>query len=59
MVGAGLANLANKAALPAARRDHRQVQLSDFSDSLEKILLGAPRGIVLSAAQSSYGGYGI
>jgi cell division protease FtsH len=50
MVGADLANLANEAALLAARRNHRTVQTSDFTDSLEKILLGAPRGIVLSAA---------
>jgi cell division protease FtsH len=50
MVGADLANLANEAALLAARRNHRTVQTSDFNDSLEKILLGAPRGIVLSAA---------
>ena len=49
MVGADLANLANEAALLAARRDHHCVQTSDFTDSLEKILLGAPRGIVLSA----------
>jgi cell division protease FtsH len=49
-VGADLANLANEAALLAARRNHQAVQTSDFSDSLEKILLGAPRGIVLSAA---------
>ncbi len=50
MVGADLANLANEAALLAARRNHRAVETSDFTDSLEKILLGAPRGIVLSAA---------
>ena len=50
MVGADLANLANEAALLAARRNHRAVQTSDFNDSLEKILLGAPRRIVLSAA---------
>ena len=50
MVGADLANLANEAALLAARRNHRTVQTADFNDSLEKILLGAPRGIVLSAA---------
>ncbi|MDQ6816108.1 MAG: ATP-dependent zinc metalloprotease FtsH [Actinomycetota bacterium] len=50
MVGADLANLANEAALLAARRNHHTVQTSDFTDSLEKILLGAPRGIVLSAA---------
>jgi len=47
MVGADLANLANEAALLAARRDHTTVQMADFTDSLEKILLGAPRGIVL------------
>jgi cell division protease FtsH len=47
MVGADLANLANEAALLAARRSHEKVQMADFTDSLEKILLGAPRGIVL------------
>jgi cell division protease FtsH len=47
MVGADLANLANEAALLAARRNHDQVHMADFTDSLEKILLGAPRGIVL------------
>ncbi|MFZ0387689.1 MAG: ATP-dependent zinc metalloprotease FtsH [Solirubrobacteraceae bacterium] len=50
MVGADLANLANEAALLAARRNHESVQTADFSDSLEKILLGAPRGILLSPA---------
>ena len=48
MVGADLANLCNEAALLAARRNHRTVQMADFTDSLEKILLGAPRGILLS-----------
>ena len=48
MVGADIANLCNEAALLAARRNHDKVQMSDFTDSLEKILLGAPRGIVLS-----------
>jgi cell division protease FtsH len=48
MVGADLANLANEAALLAARRDHDKVHMADFTDSLEKILLGAERGIVLS-----------
>jgi len=50
MVGADLANLANEAALLATRRGHDTVTLADFTDSLEKILLGAPRGIILSAA---------
>jgi cell division protease FtsH len=47
MVGADLANLANEAALLAARRNHEQVEMADFTDSLEKLLLGAPRGILL------------
>ncbi len=48
MVGADLANLANEAALLAARRDHEKVELADFTDALEKIILGAPRSVVLS-----------
>jgi cell division protease FtsH len=48
MVGADLANLANEAALLAARRDHDKVQMADFTDALEKILLGSERGIILS-----------
>jgi cell division protease FtsH len=50
MVGADLANLANEAALLGARRERDKVKMADFTDSLEKILLGAPRGIVLSPA---------
>ena len=48
MVGADLANLANEAALLAAKREHDRVQMADFTDALEKILLGAPRAMVLS-----------
>jgi cell division protease FtsH len=48
MVGADLANLANEAALLAARRGHERVLMPDFTDALEKIMLGAPRGLVLS-----------
>jgi cell division protease FtsH len=51
MVGADLANLANEAALTAARRNHDTVTNGDFTDSLEKIVLGAPRGLVLSEAE--------
>jgi cell division protease FtsH len=50
MVGADLANLANEAALVAARRDHEKVEMADLTDSLEKIMLGSPRGILLSPA---------
>ena len=48
MVGADLKNLVNEAALAAARRGHSQVTMTDFTGSLEKILLGTVRGIVLS-----------
>jgi cell division protease FtsH len=47
MVGADLANLVNEAALRAARRGEDRVTMADFSDSLEKIVLGTARGIVL------------
>jgi cell division protease FtsH len=50
MVGADLANLANEAALLAARRDHKNVRMGDLTDSLEKIMLGSPRGIILAPA---------
>jgi len=48
MVGADLANLVNEAALLAARRGHRDVTEADFSDALERILLGAQRKILMS-----------
>jgi cell division protease FtsH len=51
MVGADLRNLVNEAALTAARRSHETVQMSDFTDSLERIVLGAERRIVLSAEE--------
>ena len=47
MVGADLANLVNEAALLAARRGHDKVARPDFTDALEKIVLGAERKIVL------------
>lgn len=48
MVGADLENLANEAALTAARRGHDAVQVEDFTDALEKIVLGTERRIVLT-----------
>jgi cell division protease FtsH len=50
MVGADLANLVNEAALMAARRGHDLVDLADFMDALEKVVLGAERKVVMSAA---------
>jgi cell division protease FtsH len=49
MVGADIANLCNEAALLAARLEHEKVRQQDFTDSLEKIILGAPRKMVMSA----------
>jgi cell division protease FtsH len=48
LVGAELRNLVNEAALLAARLGHDAVTREDFSEALEKILLGAERRIVLS-----------
>jgi cell division protease FtsH len=48
MVGADLANLVNEAALLAARRSHDSVTESDFSDALERIVLGAERQVMMS-----------
>jgi len=48
MVGADLANLVNEAALLAARRNHQQVSPQDFSDALERIVLGAERKVMLT-----------
>jgi cell division protease FtsH len=50
MVGADLANLVNEAALLAARSDRSEVISADFAQSLEKILLGAERKIMLTPA---------
>jgi cell division protease FtsH len=48
MVGADLANLVNEAALLAARRNHDKVQEADFTDALERIVLGAERQVMIS-----------
>ena len=48
MVGADLANVANEAALLAAKRDHSKVARQDITDALERIVLGAARKVMLS-----------
>src|SRR5437764_295202 len=50
MVGADLANLANEAALTAAHHEHDTVHEDDFSEALEKIVLGAARKVMMSEA---------
>jgi cell division protease FtsH len=48
--GADIALLVNEAALFAARRDHTKVEQRDFTDAVEKILLGAERQVVMTDA---------
>jgi cell division protease FtsH len=48
MVGADLANLVNEAALLAAKRSHPSVNQQDFTDALERIVLGAARSVMIS-----------
>ena len=48
MVGADLANLVNEAALLAARRSHKSVEMADFSDAVEKIVLGVERRVMMT-----------
>ncbi|MEO7018920.1 MAG: ATP-dependent zinc metalloprotease FtsH [Ktedonobacteraceae bacterium] len=48
MVGADLANLINEAALLAARRNLDAVTQNCFSESLDKILIGAERPLILN-----------
>ena len=50
MVGADLANLVNEAALLAARLGRNEVTAADFAQSLEKIVLGAERKIMMTPA---------
>jgi cell division protease FtsH len=48
MVGADLANVANEAALLAAKRKHDRVGREDLTDALERIVLGAARKVMIS-----------
>ncbi len=47
MSGADLANLANEAALNAARHNNHEVTNADFEEALDKIVLGGVRPLVL------------
>jgi cell division protease FtsH len=48
MVGADLANLVNEAALTAARHGEDTVAQHDFTDALERLVLGSERKLMLS-----------
>ena len=45
--GADLANLSNEAALIAARQDHEKIEMADFEEALDRILLGSARSLLL------------
>ena len=55
--GADLALIVNEAALFAARRDHTGVEQRDFTDAIEKIILGAERQIVMTDADRTRTAY--
>jgi cell division protease FtsH len=48
--GADLALLVNEAALFAARRGHKAVEQPDFTDAIEKMILGTERQVVMTQA---------
>jgi cell division protease FtsH len=45
--GADLANLCNEAALIAARYSHKRVNMSDFEEAVDKVLMGGVRPLLL------------
>ncbi|MFI5273626.1 MAG: ATP-dependent zinc metalloprotease FtsH [Ktedonobacterales bacterium] len=49
MVGADIANVCNEAALLAARRNRESVQMKDFEDAIDRIMMGAQRPLLLAA----------
>jgi ATP-dependent metalloprotease FtsH len=51
MSGADLANIANEAALLAARRNHKKVSLRDFTDAKDKVTLGLERRSLVMTEQ--------
>jgi cell division protease FtsH len=55
--GADIALLVNEAALFAARRDHAAVEQRDFTDAIEKIILGTERQVVMTDADRARTAY--
>jgi cell division protease FtsH len=48
MTGADLENLANEAALTAVRKDKDRIDMSDFEEARDRILMGTVRGELIS-----------
>ncbi|MEO8276261.1 MAG: ATP-dependent zinc metalloprotease FtsH [Thermoanaerobaculia bacterium] len=54
MAGADLANLVNEAALIAARRNKKKVEMTDFEFAKDKVLMGAERkSLILTEAEKT------
>lgn len=58
MTGADLANLANEAALLAARKDHTSVTMQDFEEAKDKVMMGTERrSLVISPEEKKITAY--
>ena len=58
LAGADLANIVNEAALLAARRDKQRVDMQDFEDAKDKVMLGVERkSLVLSEEERKLTAY--
>ncbi len=56
--GADIANMVNEAALLAARRNHTKVEMKDFEDAKDKVLMGAERkSLVISEEEKRMTAY--
>lgn len=57
MTGADLQNLANEAALVALRKKKGKIDMSDFSEAEDSILMGAVKEVTISAAEKRITAY--
>jgi cell division protease FtsH len=55
--GADLANLCNEAALTAARKNKERVDMSDFEEALDRILINSPRKLLLNEHERRIAAY--
>ncbi|MGI9535117.1 MAG: ATP-dependent zinc metalloprotease FtsH [Thermodesulfobacteriota bacterium] len=51
MSGADIANLCNEAALTASNKNHKSVEIVDFEEAFDKVLLGEKRKLFLNEKQ--------
>ncbi|HLZ21661.1 MAG TPA: ATP-dependent zinc metalloprotease FtsH [Ktedonobacterales bacterium] len=51
MVGADIANICNEAALLGSRRNETLITMKDFEDSIDRVMMGAQRPLLLSPGE--------